>query len=236
MKTHHAAIEGTHGGPYKPTPAYVSTRKGDTIYVHVLRWNDEAITLPALPRHIRSSRLLGGDGPARVDQSANGVIIQVPAAARDTADTVVALRLDGSAMDIPAINPVPPTLQATLSASNVFQNDPNYAAFKAFDDDEGSRWATDSGTKQAWLQADFAAPSRIQGVSIEEAYAGRVQKFEIQYKAPGRTNWITLVTGTHLGETYKARFAPVLAQSMRLNILDATDAPTIAEIAFQTGR
>ncbi|KAH0534175.1 hypothetical protein FGG08_007222 [Glutinoglossum americanum] len=200
MKTHHTAIEETRGGPYKPTSSYVSTRRGDTVYVHVLRWDGDTITLPALPRRIRSGHLVGG-GKAQVTQSARGVTIQVPTTAHDAADTIIALRLDGTAMNLAAIEPARPPFQTTLSASNVYQKDPAYAASKAGDDDINTRWATDSGTRQAWLQADFAPDARIRGVRISEAIAGRVRRFEIQYRAPGKAEWVTVATGKRLGES-----------------------------------
>jgi alpha-L-fucosidase len=235
MKTHGDAITGTRGGPYKPTASYVSTRKGDTVYIHVLRWTDGGVTLPSLPKRIVGSRLLGG-GTVQLAQAADGVTIRVPAALQDAADTVIALRLGGTAMDIAAIDPAPKSPRATLSASSVYGNDPTYGATKAYDDDENSRWATDSGTKQAWLQADFAQPTRLDGITIKEALARRVQKFEVQYKALGGANWITLTTGTQIGPDYEAEFSPVTAASVRLNILDATDGPTISELSFHPAK
>ncbi len=235
METHSKAISGTRGGPYKPTPAYVSTRKGAIIYIHVLRWMDNSVILPALTKHIVSSQVIGG-GTATVIQTSNAVTIHVPISARDAADTVVELRLDGSAMALAPIDPRPAGYQATMSASDVFHNDSSYGAPMASDNNDGTRWATDSGTKQAWLQADFAVPTMIQGVTVEEAYGGRVKLFDIQYKAPGGSDWVTLVTGTHLGENYETHFPAVLAQSMRLNILDATDGPTITEMGFEVAK
>jgi alpha-L-fucosidase len=231
MKTHGEAVTGTRGGPYKPTSAYVSTRKGDTVYVHVLHWTTEGVTLPALPRRIVGSRLLGG-GTAQVTQTATGVTLDVPANRRDATDTVVALRLDGTAMDMAAIAPAPKSPLAALSASNTYQNDPTYGAAKAYDSDDNSRWATDSGTKQAWLQAEFAAPTQIDGITIDEAIEKRVQKFEIAYKAPGGTDWVTLAQGTQIGADYTIHFPAVLAGAVRLTILDATDGPTLSEVSF----
>lgn len=233
MKTHHQAIEGTRGGPYKPASAYTSTRKGDTVYVHALRWTGDSIVLPTLPKRIVKSRLLG-KGRVTVSQSQDGVRIQVAAADRDAADTVVALQLDGSAMDISAIAPAPKSPAATLSASNVYHNEATYAASMAIDDDDGTRWATDDGTKQVSLTADFAAPATISGVSIREAIEDRVRKFEIQYRPEDGGDWVTLVSGTTLGENYTTSFAAVTAKSVRLNILDATEGPTITELSFHT--
>ena len=41
------SIYGTRGGPFKPAKHVVSTRKGNTIYLHILAWPEEALTLPA---------------------------------------------------------------------------------------------------------------------------------------------------------------------------------------------
>ena len=44
------SIYGTRGGPFKPGDYGVSTRQGNTIYVHICEWTDEVLTLPAIPR------------------------------------------------------------------------------------------------------------------------------------------------------------------------------------------
>ncbi len=41
--------------------------------------------------------------------------------------------------------------------------------------------------------------------------------------------WKTFYRGTTLGEQFSAKFDPVTAQRVRLNVLDATDGPTITE-------
>ena len=103
MKQHGGSIYGTRGGPFLPGRWGVSTCKDDAIYVHVLRWPGEGpITLPALPKKIVASRLLGG-GQVDAKQSDTGIAIAVPAANRQQLDTVVELKLDGSAMDIPVV-------------------------------------------------------------------------------------------------------------------------------------
>ena len=40
MKVHGESIYGTKGGPYKPTDRIASTRKGNNIYLHVMKWPD----------------------------------------------------------------------------------------------------------------------------------------------------------------------------------------------------
>jgi alpha-L-fucosidase len=230
MKTHSRAIYGTRGGPYMPTKNYVSTRNGKTIYVHAFDWSSDSVTLPALPAKVVGAKVLGG-GNVKYAQNADGLTITVPSVDRDAADTVVALKLTSSAMDIsPISTPILPL--AKMSASNVYRADPAYGAEKAYDDQDSTRWATDDGTKTAWLEADFPKPTKLTGVVINEAYAGRVQSFQLQYRPPGGSDWITIKSGTHLGDDYKTTFLEIIAQSFRLNILDSTDGPTISEISF----
>ena len=233
MKTHSGAITGTRGGPYKPGMDYVSTRKGNTIFVHMLRWSNGSVTLPALTKRITSSRLLGR-GSVSVKQTADGVTIAVPEKFRDAADTVIALNLDGSAMDLAPIKPNPPSMRATMTSSNVYQDSSSYTPSLAFDNDEGTRWATDDRAKQWWLQAELASPAKIGGIAIDEACGNRVQKFEIQYKPVSGGDWITIVSGEKIGNGYSTAFTPVEAKSMRLNILASNGAPTISDIAFTT--
>ena len=98
---------------------------------------------------------------------------------------------------------------------------------KAVDDDPATRWATDSGTKQAWLQTDLGKPMTFNHVMISEAYEGRVQRFELQYKDGNQ--WKTFLSGTNIGRNYSKTFDPVEAQHVRLNILQASEGPTIWE-------
>jgi F5/8 type C domain len=131
-------------------------------------------------------------------------------------------------MDIPAVA-LPPEFAAT--ASNVYQNEEaNYGAQNAFDGDEGTRWATDVGTKQAWVTVDYAKPRTASGVRISEAYPDRVQRFEFQCR--DGDVWKTIFSGTTLGGDFEKSFAPVSANGFRLNILDASAAPTISEITL----
>ena len=65
------SIYGTRGGPFKPGDYGVSTRKGNTIYLHVLEWPDEALKLPAISAKVVRSRVLGG-GKAEVSPDGGG--------------------------------------------------------------------------------------------------------------------------------------------------------------------
>ena len=99
-------IYGTRGGPWKPTDAIASTRKGKTIYVHILKWPDATVTLPKIPAKIVSAKLLEG-GKAEVRQTENGIEISVAPGKRDATDTIVVMKLNSDAMQIPALDVAP---------------------------------------------------------------------------------------------------------------------------------
>jgi alpha-L-fucosidase len=220
------SIYGTRGGPWKPTQSLGSTRKGTVVYLHLLNEDDGVVELPALPKKVKRARLLGG-GKVKAETSGNLLKLTFDKAKLDPIDTIIRLELDGSAMDIPAIR-MAPDLKA--SASNIYQNmEDEHGPAMAFDKDPHTRWATDTGTRQCWIATDLGKPRTLQRVRIEEAYGERVQKFEFQYREGGE--WKTLYTGTRIGPKYQQKLsAPVKASEFRLNILEATDGPTISEV------
>jgi alpha-L-fucosidase len=230
------AIYGTRGGPWKPSSHMVSTRKGDKIYLHLLSKVDGPISVPGLPVAIKSAKLL--NGPAIKTTTAEGSLsIEVPANSWDAIDTIVELTIEGDAMDIA---PLKPSTRSSIpgakaSASVIYQNDPQFSADMVLDGDPESRWATPEGTRQSWLQIDFARETTFNGINIEEAHAGhssRVKKFELQKK--DGSAWTTFHKGNALGAHFKASFEPVTTRAIRLNILDAGDGPTISEIQLET--
>jgi len=217
------SIYGTRGGPLKPSKSVASTRKGNVVYLHILKWEGDGITLPKLPKKVVASSVLTG-GTAEVKQGEDGLTIRVAPQDRQEIDTIVKLELDGPAMEIPPIG-LPTNIKAT--ASNVFHRAEEFGPEMAFDNDPHTRWATDAGTKQAWVAIELQKPVMAAGVKIQEAYPGRVQKFELQYKEGDQ--WKTILTGSKLGN-FAGKFAPVTVQHVRLNIFEATEGPTISEI------
>jgi alpha-L-fucosidase len=101
LRQYGESIYGTRGGPWKPTASVSSTRRGNVVYLHVLRWDGDAITLSGLGRRIVKSGVLTG-GTVDVRQVGNTLTVSVPAAGRQAVDTLVKLELDGPAMEIVA--------------------------------------------------------------------------------------------------------------------------------------
>ena len=133
-------------------------------------------------------------------------------------------RKDIQVMDVTEVQPeglIQPEMKAT--ASNSYGGE--YVAASAIDGDPQTRWACMA--RQGWLEVDLGKPMTFSRASISEAFSPRVQEFELQAKEGD--GWKTFYKGTTLGINFQARFAPVTAQFVRLNVLQASDEPTIWE-------
>jgi alpha-L-fucosidase len=131
--------------------------------------------------------------------------------------------MDLAALEIP--------LDFRAEASNIYHNQTNdYGPQMAFDGNPSTRWATDEGTKQAWVAVALNSPRTVRNVKIRETF-DRVRKFEFQCR--DGAGWKTIFRGTKLGSHFHKVFAPITGREFRLLVLDATDGPTIDEIELQ---
>jgi len=90
------SIYATRGGPFEPGDWGASTYKGDTIYVHVLNWDEDTLVLPPIPKKIIASSVMTG-GEVTVRQTEQDIEISIPKAHRQELDTIIVLQLDGPA-------------------------------------------------------------------------------------------------------------------------------------------
>ena len=118
----------------------------------------------------------------------------------------------------------PLTFRAKSSASSAW---PGYGPELAFDNNRGTRWAGADGSRVGWLEVELRKPMKFSKVRIHECVNG-ISKFELQIKK--KDQWQTIHKGTTVGEDYSAKFKPVTAQHVRLNVIEATNVPTIWEI------
>lgn len=229
LRKYGRSVYSTRGGPYKPGTWGCSTHAGSTIYLHVFDWGSGTLSLPPLGRKVLSASVLTG-GSVTVRQTADALEVTAPVEARKPIDTVVCLRVQGSAATIKPISVAGSlTTGKRATASNVYANDPAFSPDKAVDDDESTRWATDGGTHSAWLEVDLGQPTLLGNVRVlqEPAYAERIQRFELQVEEGGA--WRTILSGTTMPADYRHEFAPVTTRRIRLNIPEATEGPTINE-------
>jgi hypothetical protein len=161
-----------------------------------------------------------------------GIRVSVPADQRDPLDTIVKLQFDRSVVGVEPMRTGPPPLVrgGRATASGVWP-DPRLGPELAFDEDPSTRWGGAPDSKDGWLAIELAEPKTFSHVRISEAY-DRIQKFEIQVQHDGQ--WRTIHAGTTVGENFSATFDPVTARHVRLNILEATNVPTIWEVQLLT--
>ena len=81
LQTYGVSIYGTRRGPVAPQPWGATTRKGNTIYVHVLDGATTSVTLPPLGGRVSRATMLAGGERVTIDESQAGVTITIPAGA-----------------------------------------------------------------------------------------------------------------------------------------------------------
>ena len=79
------------------------------------------------------------------------------------------------------------------------------------------------------MEVDLGKPVTFSRAVIKQAFPelGRIRKFAIESLTDDQ--WKPCHTGEKLGAKLSARFAPVTARRVRLNITESTDGPTIWE-------
>lgn len=82
-------IYGTQAGPISARDWGVSTKKGSTVYLHVLKWYDEVLTIPTWGKKIKSVSLFKDKTALKYTVNDFGLSIRIPADKRDEIDTIV---------------------------------------------------------------------------------------------------------------------------------------------------
>ena len=231
LKQYSEAVYGTRGGPYISGRWGYSTCKDDRIYLHLAGWDTAERGLPAIDKKILSARLLGG-GAVAIEQSDKALTIRVPPADRKEPITVVEFKVDGPAIDI---KPIGAPGSGSLTYGKPIETWSNgqrrswwhnpCGPQQAVDDSLHTRWRAEEGATKARLQVNLGAGATFDRAMIDDD--GTVTAFEIQ--AQVGQQWKTVYSGKTIGKRLSARFEPVTAQQVRLNILEARETPSIWE-------
>jgi len=93
LKIYGETIYGTQGGPLTERNWGVTTQKGNKVYVHILNWPDETLTIPRLNRKVLSAKLFQSKAALRFSENDFGISIQIPKSLQNEIDTIVELEL-----------------------------------------------------------------------------------------------------------------------------------------------
>ena len=88
------SIYGTRNGPIEPGPWGVSTANQDTVYLHVLNWNDSILALPALNLEVKEARLLRNQAEVPFQIIDQALLVTLPTRPADLIDEVVILTVE----------------------------------------------------------------------------------------------------------------------------------------------
>ena len=229
------AVYGTRGGPWMPGPWGVSTRKGNTVFVFVQQLKEGRLTLPALPAKVLSARMLQG-APVQCSTTGNDLMIEIPRGRRQLVPAaIVELTLDQNALKLA---PIPTGVTRSLSlgkpveVSSVWPGRETKDLKPSFitDGDEGTLWAAAEADRSATVTVDLGGEQSIQKVVFSDAPYRRTRRFDVEALAGGRWRKIGEGTETNFSGSAEIKVDDLKASKIRLNIRQATDTPTVAEI------
>jgi alpha-L-fucosidase len=108
-----ASIYGTRGGPFLPGDYGTATFRDKTIYLHIINWPGEKLTMPAIAaKVVRATAMTGGT--VTVFQSDHNLELSMTLVSRSDMDTVIVLELDRPAN---ALTPLEVKLASNSSGS-----------------------------------------------------------------------------------------------------------------------
>jgi alpha-L-fucosidase len=95
MKVNGESIYGTTASPFATELTWGrATRKGNTLYLHVFNWPaDGTLKVPSVGSQPASASLLGGDSGPKIDGSADGFTIKLPARPVNPIASVIKVQL-----------------------------------------------------------------------------------------------------------------------------------------------
>ncbi|HEV8216302.1 MAG TPA: alpha-L-fucosidase, partial [Gemmatimonadaceae bacterium] len=91
LSTYGRSIYQTRAGPIPPRPWGATTRRGDTVFVHVLSSPDRVLALPSIGTRVRRAWLLSSGASVTATEAAGGIVLTLPPRGDDEYDQVIVL-------------------------------------------------------------------------------------------------------------------------------------------------
>lgn len=93
MKVNGETVYGTDGGPLSAREWGVATQKGNKIWLHILNWHDESLTVPKLGKKVVSAKLFSDKSKLKFIENEFGVSVMVPKDRMNEIDTIIELEV-----------------------------------------------------------------------------------------------------------------------------------------------
>ncbi len=88
LRANGESIYSTRGGPITPRPWGATTQTDAKVYVHILDWQDNLLAIPKIAG-VTNARVLKSGAAVKTTPMDDGLILQLPPAARDAVDTII---------------------------------------------------------------------------------------------------------------------------------------------------
>lgn len=226
------AIYRTRGGPFKPTDWGVSTRKENTIFLHILNWygNSPKIVIPDLGMKIKSCRLANG-GKVKLSKQGENNIIEFAGKDLLPVNTIVEIEMTGNVMDIKPMDIGSQSLSFNKKVTASSNPNPDWNGVTSVNNGDwvGHEWKPAKEDKTPWAEFDLGKPVKVSKAIIYES-GKAVKAFELQYQS-GEA-WKTVYKGTTIGSKADIKLPDFTAQKVRLVLTDFSQVPGIYEVVL----
>lgn len=239
------SIYGTKGGPYSPTQNVVSTSKGKSVFLHVLKFTNDTIIMPPLNAKVLSAKIINGAAISFV-QSKKCLKLIVPSKRQSAIATTLELTLNKPADKLGVIAAFSTTGSLAYNKKAVASSEVGqflHDASAAFDDNPSTYWVP--GRREnidvdkyygslthytrskddikaifetsGWLEVDLGKVQTVGRVKLLEHVLlfSKILSFEVQYKRDNQ--WITWAKDSKMGN-WEKELSPVQARYFRLLI------------------
>jgi alpha-L-fucosidase len=156
LKKNGESIYGTEGGPFKPNEYSASTRKGNKIYLHILDWPADKISIPKIEKEVKRSYILNGaDINIRIKN--DYMEVEIPEEHRKSKNTILVFEIEGDVLEIEDMKPA--EFRNIITAKLLNEPDEKYSGFGAKSLTNKS-FGTSSNLYKDWLgyeEEDFSA-------------------------------------------------------------------------------
>lgn len=86
-------IYGTRKGPFIPSAWGASTQKGNKIFLHVLDYNKETLTVAKLPKKVKSATFFDDQSKVIFKDTKEGIVLNIPNSKKKPIDTIILLEM-----------------------------------------------------------------------------------------------------------------------------------------------
>jgi hypothetical protein len=215
----------------------VSTRQGNKIYLHILRWAGDSpkIILPDIGMEIKKCVLAGG-GRVKHHKVNGQNTIEFKGKYLQPINTIVEIEVAGNSMDIIPFDVLPQSIsfmKEVSTSTNTSTFGPFRTGIKSINNGDwiGSFWQPAGEDKTPWVALDVGSPQKISKAAIYER-GQNIKTFELQFKSGN--DWKTFYTGTTIGPRADIKFGAIVAREVRMVITSFSGTPGIYEISLLT--